>query len=93
MDMVEHDRRPSQIITRKSIENAVASIATTGGSTNGVLHMLAIANEANIPFEIEDFHQINARTPTLVDLKPGGTFRCRGFASSGRHSAGDPEAA
>lgn len=74
MDMVEHDRRPSQIITRQSIENAVASIATTGGSTNGVLHMLAIANEAGIPFEIEDFHQINARTPTLVDLKPGGRF-------------------
>ena len=74
MDMVEHDRRPSQIITRKSLENAVASIATTGGSTNGVLHLLAIANEANIPFEIDDFQEINSRTPTFVDLKPGGRF-------------------
>ena len=74
MDMLEHDRRPSQIITRKSLENAVASIATTGGSTNGVLHLLAIANEANIPFEIDDFQEINSRTPTFVDLKPGGRF-------------------
>ena len=74
MNMLEHDRRPSQIITRKSIENAVASVATTGGSTNGVLHLLAIANEANIPFEIDDFQEINARTPTYVDLKPGGRF-------------------
>ena len=74
MDMLEHDRRPSQIITRKSLENAVASIATTGGSTNGVLHLLAIASEANIPFEIDDFQEINARTPTFADLKPGGRF-------------------
>ena len=74
IDMLEHDRRPSQIITRKSLENAVASIATTGGSTNGVLHLLAIANEANIPFEIDDFQEINSRTPTFVDLKPGGRF-------------------
>jgi dihydroxy-acid dehydratase len=74
MDMLEHDRRPSQIITRKSLENAVASIATTGGSTNGVLHLLAIASEANIPFEIDDFQEINSRTPTFVDLKPGGRF-------------------
>ena len=93
MDMVEHNRRPSQIITRKSIENAVASIATTGGSTNGVLHMLAIANEAGIPFEIEDFHQINARTPTLVDLKPGGRFVAADLHQAGRHSAGNSEAA
>ena len=56
------------------LENAVASIATTGGSTNGVLHLLAIANEANIPFEIDDFQEINARTPTFADLKPGGRF-------------------
>ena len=74
MDMLEHDRRPSQIITRKSLENAVASIATTGGSTNGVLHLLAIASEANIPLEIDDFQEINSRTPTFVDLKPGGRF-------------------
>ena len=74
MDMLEHDRRPSQIITRRSLENAVASIATTGGSTNGVLHLLAIANEANIPFAIDDFQEINTRTPTFVDLKPGGRF-------------------
>ncbi len=74
MDMLENNRRPSEIVTRRSLENAVASVATTGGSTNGVLHLLAIANEANIPFSIDDFQEISSRTPTFVDLKPGGRF-------------------
>ena len=74
MDMLAHDRRPSQIITRRSIENAIASIATTGGSTNGVLHLLAIAHEANIPLSLDDFQEINLRTPLYVDLQPGGRF-------------------
>ena len=74
MEMLAADRRPSQIITRRSLENAIASIATTGGSTNGVLHLLAIAREANIPLTIDDFQEISSRTPLFVDLKPGGNF-------------------
>ncbi len=74
MDMLEADRRPSQIITRKSLENAITSVAATGGSTNGVLHLLAIAYEAQIPLTLEDFHSISQRTPVLADLKPGGQF-------------------
>lgn len=74
MDMLAADRRPSQIITRKSLENAITSIAATGGSTNGVLHLLAIAHEAQIPLTLEDFHAISQRTPVLADLKPGGQF-------------------
>ena len=74
MDMLDADRRPSQIITRKSLENAITSVAATGGSTNGVLHLLAIAHEAQIPLTLEDFHTISQRTPVLADLKPGGQF-------------------
>ncbi len=74
IDMLEADRRPSQIITRKSLENAITSVAATGGSTNGVLHLLAIAHEAQVPLTLEDFHTISQRTPVLADLKPGGQF-------------------
>lgn len=74
MEMLANDIRPNQIITRRSIENAIASIATTGGSTNGVLHLLAIAHEANIPLSLDDFQEINLRTPLYADLQPGGRF-------------------
>ncbi len=74
MDMLRQDLRPKHIVTRKSIENAIAAVATTGGSTNSVLHFLAIAREAGIPLDIEDFDIINRRTPLLADLKPGGKF-------------------
>jgi dihydroxy-acid dehydratase len=74
MAMVKSGLRPAQIVTRRSIENAILSIATTGGSTNGVLHLLAIAKEAGIPLKIDDFEEISSRTPMLVDLKPGGHF-------------------
>lgn len=74
MDMLAAERRPSQIITRKSLENAITSVAATGGSTNGILHLLAIAHEAQIPLTLEDFHAISQRTPVLADLKPGGQF-------------------
>jgi dihydroxy-acid dehydratase len=66
--------RPSQVITREALENAVASVAATGGSTNGVLHLLAIARELEIPLELEDFDRIAARTPVVADIKPGGRF-------------------
>ncbi|MBA2357893.1 MAG: dihydroxy-acid dehydratase [Actinobacteria bacterium] len=74
MDLVRDDVRPSQIVTRAALENAVAAIAATGGSTNGVLHLLAIARELDIPFDLEDFDAISARTPVIADLKPSGRF-------------------
>ena len=74
MRLVRDDVRPSQIITRDAIENAVAAIAATGGSTNGVLHLLAIARELDIPLELEDFDRIAERTPVVADIKPGGRF-------------------
>jgi dihydroxy-acid dehydratase len=74
MELLKQDLRPSQIITRKSLENAIASIATTGGSTNGVLHLLAIATEMGVPLVIEDFDTVSARTPLLANLKPWGRY-------------------
>ena len=68
------DLRPSQIITRPAMENAIASVMATGGSTNAVLHLLAVAREAGVPLTIDDFDRISARTPVLADLKPGGRF-------------------
>jgi dihydroxy-acid dehydratase len=74
MELLRSDRRPSHILTRKSIENAIASVAATGGSTNAVLHLLAIAREAGVELTIDDFDRISARTPLIADLKPGGRF-------------------
>ena len=74
MRLVRDDVRPSQIITREAIENAAASVAATGGSTNAVLHLLAIAHELDIPFSIDEFDRIAARTPIVAGLRPGGRF-------------------
>ena len=74
MSLVAHDRRPRQILTRPAIENAITCVAATGGSTNAVLHLLAIAREADVPLTLDDFDRISARTPLLADLKPGGRF-------------------
>ena len=74
VDLLRRGLRPRQIITRESIENAIAAVAATGGSTNAVLHLLAIAREAGVPLEIDDFDRISARVPLLADLKPGGRF-------------------
>jgi dihydroxy-acid dehydratase len=74
MEVLERGQRPSDIITREALENAIAAIAMSGGSTNGVLHLLAVAREAGVPLEIDDFDRIAARTPLLCDLKPGGRF-------------------
>jgi dihydroxy-acid dehydratase len=74
MRLVRDDVRPSAIVTREAIENAAASVAATGGSTNGVLHLLAIACELGIPFSIDEFDQIAARTPIVASLKPGGEY-------------------
>ena len=74
MRLLKDDVRPSRIITRESIENAIAAVMATGGSTNAVLHLLAVAAEANVPIAIEDFDRISAKTPLLADMKPWGRF-------------------
>jgi dihydroxy-acid dehydratase len=74
MRLIERDVRPRALITRLSLENAIASVAATAGSTNAVLHLLAIAREADVPLTIDDFDPISARTPVFADLKPGGRF-------------------
>ena len=74
MDVLARGLRPSDIITRDSLENAIAAIACSGGSTNGVLHLLAIAKEMGIELSIDDFDRISERTPLLCDLKPGGRY-------------------
>jgi dihydroxy-acid dehydratase len=74
MELLRRDITPSKIITKSAIENAIAGVAATGGSTNSVLHLLAIASEAKIPLSIDDFDRISSRTPILADLKPGGRF-------------------
>ncbi|MFL5823995.1 MAG: dihydroxy-acid dehydratase [Solirubrobacteraceae bacterium] len=74
MDVLARGQRPSDIVTRESLENAIAAIACSGGSTNGVLHLLAVAGEAGIQLTIDDFDRISERTPLLCDLKPGGQY-------------------
>jgi dihydroxy-acid dehydratase len=74
MTLVRDDLRPRQILTREAIENAIAAVAGSGGSTNGVLHLLAIAREAGVPLDLEDFDSIAGRTPIVADLKPGGRY-------------------
>lgn len=74
LELLRRDLRPRHIITRQALENAIISVAATGGSTNAVLHLLAIAREAGVPLAIDDFDHISARVPILADLKPGGRF-------------------
>lgn len=74
MALVRRDLRPRQILTRQAFENAIAAVAATGGSTNAVLHLLAIAREAQVPLALDDFDVISRRVPLLADLKPGGRF-------------------
>ena len=74
MDVLQRGDRARSILTREALENAIAAVAATGGSTNAVLHLLAIAHEANVKLELDDFDRINRRVPLLADLKPGGQF-------------------
>jgi dihydroxy-acid dehydratase len=74
MNVLQKGIKPRDILTREAFENAIASVAATGGSTNAVLHLLAIAREAGIALEIDDFQTVSARTPLLADLKPSGRF-------------------
>ena len=72
--VLAEDLRPSRVVTRESLENAIACVCASGGSTNGVLHLLAVAHEAGVGLTIDDFERISRRTPLLADLKPGGRF-------------------
>src|SRR5204863_70540 len=74
MQVLDEERRPSTIITKESLENAIAAAAMSGGSTNVVLHLLAVAREAGVPLSIDDFDRIAWETPLLADRKPGGRF-------------------
>ncbi len=83
VDLLRRDVRPREVITRASMENAIASLAATGGSTNAVLHLMAIAHEAGVALELEDFDRIAERTPIITDLKPTGRY-----VASDVHAAG-----
>jgi dihydroxy-acid dehydratase len=83
MRVLADDLRPSQIITKDSLENAIATVCMSGGSTNGVPHLLAVANEAGIELTIDDFDRISERTPLLGDLKPGGRFVAKDLFEAG----------
>src|SRR2546427_9701552 len=74
LDVLGADRRPSQILTRRAFDNAIAAVAASGGSTNAVLHLLALAREVGVDLAIDDIDRISRRTPLLCDLKPGGRF-------------------
>ncbi len=83
MTLVRHDVRPSHIVTRPAIENAIAAIAATGGSTNGVLHLLALAHEMGIPLTIDEFDTISTRTPIVADMTPGGRYTASDLYDAG----------
>jgi len=83
MDAVRANRKPSQIITRKSLENTIASVAASGGSTNAVLHLLAIARELGIPLSIDDFDVISERTPYICSLTPAGKYVASDYQAAG----------
>jgi dihydroxy-acid dehydratase len=83
VEMVQRGRRPSSYLNRASFENAVAGVMATGGSTNAVLHLLAIAREAGVRLEIDDFDVVSRRTPWVVDLRPGGRYNAVDLTRSG----------
>src|SRR3954453_3341159 len=83
MDVLARGQRPRDIITRDALENAIPAIAMSGGSTNGVLHLLAVAREAGVELDIDDFDRIAVRTPLLCDLKPGGKYVARDLYDAG----------
>src|SRR4051812_23370074 len=83
MDVLRRGVRPSDIITREALENAIAAVAASGGSTNAVLHLLAVAREAGVDLDIDDFDRISERTPLLCDLKPGGHYNATDLFRAG----------
>jgi dihydroxy-acid dehydratase len=83
MDLIRRDTRPKDFVTRKSIENAIACVAATGGSTNAVLHLLAVAHEYGIPLHVDEFGEIADRTPIVGNLVPGGRFAAADLFDAG----------
>jgi dihydroxy-acid dehydratase len=83
MDLCRRDVRPSHILTRKSLENAIAAVCASGGSTNAVLHLIAIARELGITLDMQDFDEISERTPFICDLSPGGKYVARDYQDAG----------
>ena len=83
MDVLRRGQRPSAVITKEALENAIAAVAMSGGSTNGVLHLLAVAREIGVPLEIDEFDRISERTPLLCDLQPGGRYAATDLYDAG----------
>lgn len=83
MDLVRKGVTPRQILTREALENAITAVCASGGSTNAVLHLIAIAHELNIPLTMEDFDQISERTPFICDLSPGGKYAAKDYQEAG----------
>ncbi len=83
LDLCRSDMRPSKIITRKALENAVAAVCASGGSTNAVLHLIAIAREFGVPLDMHDFDEISERTPFICDLSPGGKYVAKDYQDAG----------
>ena len=83
MDLCRNDVRPSHILTRQSLENAIAAVCASGGSTNAVLHLIAIARECGIPLEMADFDRISEATPFICDLSPGGKYVAKDYQDAG----------
>ena len=83
MDMLKRNLRPKDIITRDALENAIAAVASTGGSTNAVLHLLAVAHETGVALDIDDFDAVNQRIPLIADLKPGGRYMAADLYQAG----------
>ena len=83
MDLLKRDLRPKDIITRDALENAIAAVASTGGSTNAVLHLLAVAHETGVALDIDDFDVVNQRIPLIADLKPGGRYMAADLYQAG----------
>jgi dihydroxy-acid dehydratase len=83
MTLVRHDIRPSRFVTRESLENGIASVAATGGSTNGVLHLLAIAHDFGVALDIDEFGAIADRTPIVADMHPGGRYTAADMYDAG----------
>src|SRR3712207_9242262 len=84
MDVLSRGVLPKDILTREAFENAIAGVASSGGSTNSVLHLIALAREAGIPLTIDDFDQISRRTPLFCDLMPGGRYAASDLRSEER---------
>jgi len=83
MDLCKRDVRPSKILTRQALENAIVAVCASGGSTNAVLHLIAIANEMHIPLTMDDFDRISEHTPFICDLSPGGKYVAKDYQDAG----------